>query len=297
MEGDVHPHDFCLALRDGVNRHTGQPVNIRGGNALHKLRRRIAKALVPYQASDQALRQFLILFDRDYVIWDIDIDDRHYLAPFMDYDSHLNYDDHHKLFYDGHHSQGGRVSSEARVQMIEGAAMLLARHGVQATSFGEVLKVTGAPRGSIYHHFPRGKDQLIEEALDLLAAKAFDPMDKHVGESAERITQEFVNLWRTYLSKSKQQAGCAILAVTVTADSKDLVAHAAAVFRKWRIRLTTLLEQGGLPSRSATGFAAALIAAVEGATVFSRAERSLEPFDLVCGQMLEMVRRIAADSE
>ncbi|HAM27085.1 MAG TPA: TetR/AcrR family transcriptional regulator, partial [Microbacteriaceae bacterium] len=46
--------------------------------------------------------------------------------------------------------------------MAEGAALLLAKHGLQGTSFSEVLELTGAPRGSVYHHFPNGKNQLID---------------------------------------------------------------------------------------------------------------------------------------
>jgi TetR/AcrR family transcriptional regulator, lmrAB and yxaGH operons repressor len=139
------------------------------------------------------------------------------------------------------------MSNAARTKMIEGAAVLLARQGVQATSFGEVLKATRAPRGSIYHYFPGGKDQLIKEALDLLAAKAFEPMNKYAGASAEEITREFVKHWRLYLSKSKQQAGAAILAVTVSADSNDLVAHAAAVCREWVQSSPLFLSWTGCP--------------------------------------------------
>lgn len=171
--------------------------------------------------------------------------------------------------------------------------MLLARAGVQATSFGEVIKATGAPRGSIYHHFPKGKDQMIEEAIDLLAARAFDPLDRHAGAPAEEITRQFFDLWRSYLSGSKLQAGCAILAVTVTAESPQLVSHAAAVFRTWRTRLAALLHTGGLSEADAVKFAATLIAAVEGATVFGRAEASMEPFDLVAEHMLGYMRLLA----
>ena len=186
------------------------------------------------------------------------------------------------------------MSADVRTRMIEGAAMLLALKGVEGTSFTEVLKATGTPRGSIYHHFPEGKDALIEEAVDLLAAQAFDPLEKHGGASAEKIARAFVDLWRTYLVGSELQAGCAILAVTVTADSARLVARAAGVFRKWRERLAALLEQGGLSRENAVSFAATLIAAIEGAMVFSRAEQSLEPFELVAKHMVGQVRRLAA---
>jgi TetR/AcrR family transcriptional repressor of lmrAB and yxaGH operons len=185
------------------------------------------------------------------------------------------------------------MSTEVRARMVEGAAALLARRGVQATSFGEILKITGTPRGSIYHHFPRGKDQLIEEAIDLLGLQAFEPLEHHAGAPAEEIAQEFLKLWRAYAGGSTLQAGCAILAVTVTADSPRLVARAAAVFRTWRERLAVLLERGGLQHKDAISFAATLIAAVEGATVLSRAERTIDQFDLISNQLIDMAQRLA----
>src|SRR5690348_6226513 len=56
------------------------------------------------------------------------------------------------------------VATDARQRMIETAAVVMRERGVEATSFSEVIARSGAPRGSIYHHFPGGKAQLIEEA-------------------------------------------------------------------------------------------------------------------------------------
>src|SRR6476469_4543337 len=70
--------------------------------------------------------------------------------------------------YDGCHSQEGdhaTVPSDARRKMIESAVTLLAVRGLQRTSFSDVLERSGAPRGSIYHHFPAGKDQLVDAAI------------------------------------------------------------------------------------------------------------------------------------
>ena len=61
----------------------------------------------------------------------------------------------------------GRV----RQKMVEGASRVLARRGLHATSFSEVLAVTGASRGSIYHHFPGGKAELIEAVLEDYGAR------------------------------------------------------------------------------------------------------------------------------
>ena len=177
--------------------------------------------------------------------------------------------------------------------MVASAAGLLARRGLQATSFSEVLEDSGAPRGSVYHHFPKGKEQLIGSALDLAGERAIGLLDRKAGAPAEEVAAWFLHIWREVLIRSDFDAGCAVLAVTVATDSVELREHAAAVFRSWRRRLAELLEDGGLASPEAARFAAALIATSEGAVALSRAEQSLEPFDLVAEQLLDQVRQLS----
>src|SRR3954447_299458 len=105
------------------------------------------------------------------------------------------------------------MAGEVRARMVEGAMRLLARQGLQATSFSEVLELTGAPRGSLYHHFPGGKDQLIRSALDLAGDRALQLLAEKDGAPAEEIATFFLGMWRTLLVRSQFSAGCAVLAV------------------------------------------------------------------------------------
>jgi TetR/AcrR family transcriptional regulator, lmrAB and yxaGH operons repressor len=179
-----------------------------------------------------------------------------------------------------------------RDRMVASAVDLLARKGLQATSFNEVLERSGAPRGSVYHHFPQGKEELVGSALDAAGATAIDWLDRKAGEPAEVVAAWFLHIWREVLVRSNFDAGCAVLAVTVAADSPELRERAADVFRTWRRRLTELLEQGGLEAKDAARMAATLIASSEGAVALSRAEQSLEPFDLVAEQLLDQIGRL-----
>jgi len=176
--------------------------------------------------------------------------------------------------------------------MVASAVALLARRGLQATSFSEVLEHSGAPRGSVYHHFPDGKNQMIDSALDAAGATAIDLLDRKAGEPAEEIARWFLHIWREVLIRGRFEAGCAVLAVAVAADSPELLDHTARVFRTWRRRLAELLEQGGLAPVDAARFAAVLVASSEGAVVLARAEQSVEPFDLVADQLLEQVGQL-----
>ncbi len=180
------------------------------------------------------------------------------------------------------------MATDTKARMVEGAARLLATHGLDGTSFSEVLELTGAPRGSVYHHFPEGKDQLVAAAIDLAGSRALAAVDSWAGRTPEQVTEAFLDLWRGVLVRSELRAGCAVLAVTVATDSPDLLGAAAHVFRSWRERLTVLLAAGG--HAHPAGFAAMLVAASEGAVVLSRAEQSMEPFELVAEQLLSAAR-------
>jgi TetR/AcrR family transcriptional repressor of lmrAB and yxaGH operons len=181
---------------------------------------------------------------------------------------------------------------EVRKRMVEGAVQLLAQRGLKSTSFAEVLELTGAPRGSVYHHFPEGKDQLVGAAVDVAGAYLIGALDKKAGAPAEEIAEHFLQIWRGVLVRSKCESGCAVLAVTIATDSAELMDHAANVFRAWRGKLAALLEQGGMGAKAGMQFATTLIASAEGAVVLSRAEHSLEPFDVVTKQLMEQVRRM-----
>lgn len=193
--------------------------------------------------------------------------------------------------------QRKQMAGEKRQRMVVGAMQLLGKRGLHATSFSEVLAATGGARGSLYHHFPDGKDQLIAAAVDFAGKVLTDAMEGVAGEPAQSVVERFLAIWRSVLSRSDCEAGCAVLAVTVATDSAELLQHATGVFRAWRKRLSELLCQGGLRADTARQFATMLIASAEGAVVLSRAEKSSEPFEAVASQLLEQVRALQpADS-
>src|ERR1700678_136379 len=131
-------------------------------------------------------------------------------------------------------SEGGRPPRGAvRARMVEGALRLLATKGVEGTSFAEVLEATDSPRGSVYHHFPGGKPELLHAALDLASGRALGAMEATRGQPAAKVIERFFSLWRILLDYSHVTAGCAVMAVTVAADDEELLDHAGTIFRTW----------------------------------------------------------------
>jgi AcrR family transcriptional regulator len=184
------------------------------------------------------------------------------------------------------------VTNDIKQRMIEETFSLLATKGLQGASFSEILQASGAPRGSLYHHFPDGKEQLVLAALDTAGARALGFLDALAGRPGETVALAFLGLWRSILERSAFSAGCAVLAVTVAADSPALLEAAAAVFRVWREKLAELLAEGGIPKAQAPAIAALLISASEGAVALSRAERSFAPFDLTAAQLYSIVAAV-----
>src|SRR5437868_10388052 len=110
-------------------------------------------------------------------------------------------------------SDSGAESRHPRERMIRSALVLMGEHGVEATSLAQVLEHSGAPRGSIYHHFPGGKAQLVEEATryagDRMAKLLTRTVDEHDDPAA--AVEALSNFWSTVLRDSDFTAGCPVL--------------------------------------------------------------------------------------
>jgi TetR/AcrR family transcriptional repressor of lmrAB and yxaGH operons len=180
--------------------------------------------------------------------------------------------------------------------MVEGAVRLLATKGVEGTSFAEVLEASDSPRGSVYHHFPGGKPELLHAALDLASERGLASMEAARGQPTIVVIERFLALWRGLLEYSQLTAGCAVVAVTVAADDEALLDHAGTIFRTWTELLTELCVDGGMDSRSARLLAVTVIAATEGAVALCRAERSMEPFEDVETTLLSLAESVGARS-
>jgi AcrR family transcriptional regulator len=177
------------------------------------------------------------------------------------------------------------MDAEVPQRMVDAAIKLLARHGFQGASFGAILQESKAPRGSIYHHFPGGKNELVATAIDLAGERTVALVRGMRGLGTAEIVSGFVGAWRAVLQISDFGAGCSALALTVSADVPELVERAGAVFRSWRAALTDVLEASGLDTDRARALSTMMLAACEGAVVLCRAERSLEPLDTVAEQL------------
>ena len=186
---------------------------------------------------------------------------------------------------------GGELAKgEIRARMVAATVQLLAENGPPGASFGDVLASTGASRGSTYHHFPGGKRELYQAALDLASDRALVALEPARGKAAEVVVKQFFAMWRRLLTGTELRAGCAVLAVAVAGEEPETVEHAGEIFRTWRVQLESMFVDGGLGRARARALAALTITAAEGAVAVARAEQDLESFDLVTRQVIAAAR-------
>ncbi len=176
--------------------------------------------------------------------------------------------------------------------MVRSAAYLFRERGYSGTGFRDVIAHSGAPRGSIYHHFPGGKVQLAVEAMryagDFVAAGTESAIKE--GDAVAAV-HAFIGWWRRVLVKSDFQAGCPIAAVTVESheEAPQLAQAAAHAFRRWQDALGTGLMAGGCSPDRAASLSTLIVSSVEGATILCRAARDTTALDRVAVELETVV--------
>jgi TetR/AcrR family transcriptional regulator, lmrAB and yxaGH operons repressor len=191
------------------------------------------------------------------------------------------------------------MAEHPRERMINSALVLMGEHGVEATSFSQVIEHSGAPRGSIYHHFPGGKAQLIEEATvhagDIIVKLLTDAVERHQDPVA--AVDAIADFWRTVMHNSDFAAGCPVLAATLEGDRSPAARDAARVaFERWQYLLADILGRAGIPEERARSLGSIAISAIEGAVILARAQRSNAPLERVVDELRTLFHDAIGDA-
>jgi len=184
------------------------------------------------------------------------------------------------------------MQKDSKTRMIESAAALIAARGVNAASFSEVLEASGAPRGSIYHHFPEGKSQLAAAAVRWTWERVLAFQRAYDGSTPQGVLERFIGMWRNVVLRSHGASGCVVAGVAIdsVADDVELLQLVRSTFRDWLALLTAQLQATGLPPGRAASVALMTLAGMEGALILCRAEGGVAPLDQVASELLQLVQ-------
>jgi len=168
----------------------------------------------------------------------------------------------------------------SRERLLDSAVDLLQRQGYHGTGLNELLERSEAPRGSLYHYFPGGKEQIGAEAI----ARAGGQVAAAVAHllrakpSVADAVEALAGLLAAGLEASDFERGCpvATTALEVTPRSEAIRAAVQASFESWLAPLRERLEAAGFDRLQAARRADLAIATLEGALVLARARQDAD---------------------
>ena len=162
------------------------------------------------------------------------------------------------------------MASDTRDRIVDASAGLFRRQGYAATGVKQIVDQAKAPFGSIYHHFPGGKEQIGAEAIRV-SGKLYEQLIPAVLDVApDPVTgvRMFFAGAAQHLVETDYEDACPIatVALEVSSTSETMREACADVFESW---VTAGAER--YPVENAREFTVAMFAALEGAFVLARA--------------------------
>jgi TetR/AcrR family transcriptional regulator, lmrAB and yxaGH operons repressor len=183
------------------------------------------------------------------------------------------------------------MTEDSKASMVRSAASLIRTRGVNATSFSGVLADSGAPRGSIYHHFPQGKEELAGDAIRWTAARVLAHQRACPAGTPKDVLSCFIDMWRQVVLASNGAAGCVVAGVAIDTlpDAEVVMGVVRGAFRSWVDLLADQLASAGLQAERAVSIATATLAGMEGALILCRAESSSRPLETVAAELMRLL--------
>lgn len=173
----------------------------------------------------------------------------------------------------------------SREKILEAATLLFHLKGYHATGLSQILKESGAPKGSLYYHFPNGKEQLAIEAINCSAktisagikenlATYDDPVKAfqyHIGNIADR----FIDIERKTHQFKNVPLG--LLAMETVFVNENLRQACEDTFKTWEKLYYDKLRASGFSEERATLISETISALIEGGVTLCFTKKSSEP--------------------
>jgi TetR/AcrR family transcriptional repressor of lmrAB and yxaGH operons len=185
-----------------------------------------------------------------------------------------------------------------RGAIIRAAATLFRRNGFSGTGLNEIVAVSGAPKGSLYHYFPNGKDQIAEAAVRFAGALVTATFEKlyQANPSASALVRSYGKLLAGWMTQSEFRDGCPIATTLLEAapSSAAVTAAGCEIFEGWSGVIRRALARDGFGKTEARKLSALTIAGFEGALILARVQRSdraiLDVADALAGALRARTR-------
>lgn len=193
----------------------------------------------------------------------------------------------------------GRRPTDARNRLAAAAAALLRDRGYHATGVKEIAAKARVPMGSLYFHFPGGKQELVLSAVTESGSGIDAAIDQVISlhPTARHAVAAFIDHLANTLETSGYETGCplATTGLELGAGDDPLAAAISSWFRSWTSHLAEAFAAEGRPD--AEQLATFVLSAVEGGLLLARVARDLGPLRQVAAGVERLLTPTAGDAE
>jgi AcrR family transcriptional regulator len=179
--------------------------------------------------------------------------------------------------------------TDSKERMILAARRLFQEHGYLGTALSDVVRESAAPRGSVYFHFPGGKEELATEVAIVHTAGMTADINRAAGatSTAADLIKAVISHSRDEFIASSYSEGCPVAPIVIDAacGSAQLSDASRRHFQDTITILAARLTEKGIPHARASELATSTITSIQGALILARVMQSPDPFDIAITEL------------
>jgi TetR/AcrR family transcriptional regulator, lmrAB and yxaGH operons repressor len=185
-----------------------------------------------------------------------------------------------------------------RDAIVQAALTLFRRRGYSGTGLNDIVELSGAPKGSLYHYFPAGKLSIAEAAVRQAGANVARTLDALAADNKTpgKLVRAYAALLGGWMAKSRFRDGGPITTTLLETAPGDMKVTAAGreAFKMWRAPISSRLIAQGVPQARAERLAALVIAAMEGSLIQARVEGSADVIESSARELEALLDSVVA---
>lgn len=179
--------------------------------------------------------------------------------------------------------------------IIKTASQLFQCQGYHGTGLNQIIEESGAPKGSLYYHFPKGKEEIALEAILLMKEQVLEEAqgDLNKKDSAVEAFQFHIEQIAAEFDKKMNMEGLPIgLIASETASTNEKLRCACqSAFQEWQSLYTDKLKQFGYTKEKAKELSIAINAMIEGGCILALTSESGEPLRTIAKQLPLLLKK------
>jgi TetR/AcrR family transcriptional repressor of lmrAB and yxaGH operons len=176
-----------------------------------------------------------------------------------------------------------------RDQIIETTCTLIELQGYHATGLNEIIRESGCPKGSLYHYFPGGKEELAEQAIAHVGGLVHVRIAEQLAavDAPDAAVRGFITMVAAQVERAGYRGGGPITTIALEAASTSdrLREVCARTYDGWRLLFVDKLARAGFSAARADRLGSLIIASLEGGIILARTQRSPEPLYAVADEI------------